>query len=67
MSHPSACPHSVTGELKNGMRYYASWEEFRAQLITALKDPKMKEAAQQKLEQLKQGIQPAGEFFIEFE
>ena len=46
----------VTSELENGTRYYASWEEFRAQLITAFKDPNKKEAAQQKLEQLKQGI-----------
>ena len=44
-----------TSELENRMGYYASWEEFRAQLITAFKDHK-KEAAQQKLEQLKQGI-----------
>ena len=38
----------VTGELKNRMRYYAIWEEFRAQLITAFKDPNKKEVAQQK-------------------
>jgi Retrotransposon gag protein/Zinc knuckle len=57
----------VTSELENGTRYYTSWEEFRAQLIMAFKDPNKKEAAQQKLEQLKQGIRPAAEFFVEFE
>ena len=37
------------------------------QLITAFKDPNKKQAVQQKLEQLKQGIQPATEFFVESE
>ena len=40
---------------------------FRAQLIIAFKDPNKKEAAQQTVEQLKQGIQLAAEFFIKFE
>ena len=46
----------VTSKLENGTGYYASWEEFRVQLIAAFKDPNKKEAVQQKLEQLKQGI-----------
>ena len=37
------------------------------QLLAAFRDPNKKEVAQQKLEQLKQGIRPVAEFFIEFE
>ena len=52
----------LTRKLENGTRYYTSWEEFRAQLVTAFKDLNKKEAAQQKLEQLKQWIQLEADF-----
>jgi len=57
----------ITSELENKTGYYASWEEFRAQLIMAFKDPNKKEEVQQKLERLKQGIRPVAEFFVKFE
>jgi hypothetical protein len=57
----------ITGELESGTRHYEEWEEFRTQLLAAFRDPNKKEAAQQKLDGLKQGTRPAAEFFVEFE
>jgi Retrotransposon gag protein len=57
----------IIGELEAGTRTYKDWNEFRTQLLMAFKDPNKKEAAQWRLEQLKQGTRPATEFFVEFE
>jgi hypothetical protein len=57
----------ITGELEAGTRTYKDWDTFRTQLLTAFRDPNKKEAAQRRLEQLKQGTKPAAEFFVEFE
>ena len=57
----------ITGELEAGTHTYKDWNEFCIQLLMAFRDPNKKEVAQQKLEQLKQGIRPVAEFFVEFE
>ena len=57
----------ITGELEAGTCTYNDWNEFHMQLLAAFRDPNKKETAQQKLEQLKQGIRSVAEFFIEFE
>ena len=46
---------------------YKSWDEFHEQIQVAFKDPNKKDATQQKLEQPKQGMMLATEFFIDFE
>ena len=57
----------ITGELEAGTHTYNDLNEFCMQLLVAFRDPDKKEVAQQKLEQLKQGIRPVAEFFVEFE
>ena len=57
----------ITGELEARTHTYEDWDTFWTQLLAPFHDPNKKEAAQQRLEQLKQGTKPAAEFFVEFE
>ena len=57
----------IMGELEAGTHTYEDWDTFRAQLLTAFRDLNKKEAAQRRLDQLKQGTRLAAEFFVEFE
>ena len=57
----------VIGELETKTRSYKNWDEFCEQVKVAFRDHNKKDAAQWKLEQLKQGTRLAAEFFIEFE
>ena len=56
----------VIRELETKTRSYKNWDEFCEQVKVAFRDHNKKDAAQWKLEQLKQGTRSATEFFIEF-
>ena len=56
----------ITGELEAKTHTYKDWNKLHTQLLTAFRDPNKKEAAQQKLKQLKQETRPVTKFFVEF-